>query len=170
MFRDGKPLVTLTKRVWKAISTQAAGHMKEAGGLLIGRKTRCGTYLVSADIALAREWSDSNQLFYADEEVERTRQAANEGFKPLYVVGEWHTHPWTNANPGALGIQISKIDKKMMLEGELELIISTIPSKDNGNSRLTNYRISHIVGERICRAEAHVKTEDKVHVCKLQTR
>ena len=169
MLRDGKPLVTLTNRVWKALSTQAAGHMKEAGGLLIGRKTRCGTYLVSADIALAREWSDSSQLFYADDEVERTRQAANESFKPLCVVGEWHTHPWENAHPGALRIQISAFDKKEMLEGELELVIATIPSKYN-NARLANYRISRIVGERICRAEAHVKTDGKVHVCKIQTK
>lgn len=169
-------LVTLTRAAWRSLVAQAAGHEREGGGLLIGRRTRYGNLQVTHATGLTHAEADDGHIRYGTDEVAKARTAAYEVFKPLEPVGAWHSHPWPARDILAIANQISddwddpESDVCEMLDGEVELIASTYP---HGGKRLKNseWRIGTRIDGRVVRVEAWLRVrEGKIQPATLRVR
>lgn len=169
--REGVPHVTLTRPAWRSIAVQAAGHSREAGGLLIGRQTRLGTYVVHLDVALAHIESKKDQVRYDHDEVAKARGAAYAVHGPyLEPIGGWHTHPWPELTMESLLPQISDEDVESMQLGELELVVSTVPVSGIKRTQ-TEYNVIRVIRDVVCRGEAYLKILDNEAVpCTISVR
>ena len=156
--KKGVSHVTLTRAVWRSIAVQAAGHSREAGGILVGRQTRMGTYKVSYDVALAHIESNKNQVRYDHDEVAKARGSAYAVYGPkLEPIGGWHTHPWSELTMESLLPQISDEDVEEMQLGDIELVVSTVP--ECGIKRTpSEYCLVRVIKDVVCRGEAYLKT------------
>lgn len=167
----GIPHVTLTRNVWRSLVVQAAGHSREAGGIIIGRRTRAGTYLVEHDVALAHIESDKDHVRYDSDEVAKARQAAYHVYGPkLEPLGGWHVHPWgPTLNINALLPQLSDDDVEHMMMGEIELIVATTSAEFPRQE--CDFSLVRTVGDVICKAEVSLKkTEKEIISCTISVR
>ena len=169
-------LVTLTRAAWKSLVAQAAGHEREGGGLLIGRRTRYGNLQVHHATGLTHIEASDGNIRYGPDEVAKARTAAHEVFRPLEPVGEWHSHPWPARDIMAIANQITDdwdnpaSDVCMMMDGEVELIASTYP---HSGKRLKNseWRVGTRIDGRVVRVEGWLRVrEGKVQACTIRVR
>lgn len=158
--REGAPHVTITRSAWRSIATQAAGHAREAGGLIIGKQTRMGTYIIENDVALAHIESTKSQVRYDRDEIDRARAAAYSTYGPaLEPLGGWHTHPWPVLSMEAILPQLSDVDVEMMSIRDLELIVVTFPVTPVKRVP-SEFAVSRKVGSVHCRGEIYLKVND----------
>lgn len=169
-------LVTLTRPAWRSLTAQAASHMREGGGLLIGQRTRYGNILVVRDVPLVHIESDDSHVAYDPNERALARATVDEAYKPHYVVGEWHSHPWPSCCAAALLPQISDdwndkdADVCEMLDGEVELILSVFP-EPSYKLNTSDTVLQRCIAKRVCRGEAWYREEWKrVKPCRIALR
>jgi proteasome lid subunit RPN8/RPN11 len=158
------PIVTIARSTWKKIATEAAGHEREGGGLLIGRRTSRGNFHVSVDIGLTHVQADESHVEYSRDEVAQARHAAYASYAPLEPVGAWHSHPWPECSLSALMTQISDdwddpdSDVSEMQDGEIELVVSTFPTPAH-KLDAGDFIIQRDLDGRTCRAEAWLRVK-----------
>lgn len=153
--------VTLRRSLWRSIATQAAGFTREAGGLLIGRRTQMNTFIIEHDVALAHKYSKKNQVAYDHDEVDRSKAAAYAMYGPeLEPIGGWHNHPWPRMTMESLLPQISDYDVEEMIVGDIELIVTTFPYVVR-EAFPSEFCLERKIGEIQCRAEAYIKINEK---------
>lgn len=171
-----KPLlVTLTPTVWRTLATQAAGHKREGGGLLIGRWVRGhrGVHFLH-EISLTHVAAEKSEVRYNRDELAHARKMAYATYGPAYEpVGAWHSHPWEACTANALLPQITTegkdCDLEDMLDGEVEVICVTFP--DPGYQPDTSeFEVQRLVGGIYCRAEAWQRVGDKARPCRIAVR
>ncbi len=168
------PLVTLTPVVWRSLVTQATGHVREGGGLLVGRRVQRGGLYVIHEVAMTHTAANAHGVRYEFEEVSRARFAAHENYGPRYkVVGEWHSHPWPACNHDALLPQITQgfdgADFEEMLIGDIELICSTFP--DPGYApKHSEFEVQRLLGGTYCRTEIWLRKNGKPIPCPVTVR
>ena len=168
---EGVPHITLKRAAWRSIALQAAGHSREAGGLLVGRRTRLGTLVVHLDVALAHIESNKDQVKYDYDEVAKAREAVYSVHGPyLEPVGGWHTHPWPELTMESLLSQISDEDVEEMQHGDIELIVSTIPRSTTKRTS-TEFSVVRVISDVVCRGEAYLKvSDDEAAPCTISIR
>ena len=169
-------LVTLTRAAWRSLIAQAAGHEREGGGLLVGKRTRYGNIQVAHATGLTHAEANDGRIRYGVDEIAQARKAAWEVYRPLEPIGAWHSHPWPERSVLAITNQITddwdnpESDVEMMLDGEIELIASTYPHegerlKDN------EFRLGVRIAGRVVRIEAWLRVrKGKVIACPLKVR
>lgn len=170
------PLVTIARPAWKVLVAQATGHMREGGGLLVGKKTRYGNFRVEHVLGMTHEWADEGHIGYRLEEISNAKFAAHEAYKPLGPIGAWHTHPWPSCNANALGPQISDdwddpiSDVSEMIDGEIEIIAVVFPWPGYWLNS-SEYIISTRSAGMMCRAEPWLRERrGKIVPCKMGVR
>lgn len=169
-------LVTMTRSAWRSLVAQAAGHEREGGGLLIGKRTRYGNIQVMHATGLTHVEADDGHIRYVADEIAQARNAAWEIYKPLEPVGMWHTHPWPSRCFLAIANQISDdwddpvSDVCEMLDGEVEVIASVYPPAD-GRLKDSEWRKGTLIAGKIVRAEAWLRVkEGKIEPCLFKVR
>ena len=169
-------LVTMTRAAWRSLVAQAAGHEREGGGLLIGKRTRYGNMQVMHATGLTHAEADGGHIRYGVDETAQARKAAWEVYKPLEPVGEWHSHPWPERSILAISTQITDdwgnpvSDVEMMLDGEIELIASTYPKVDD-RLKDNEFCVGALVAGRVVRVEAWLRVKyGKIEPCPFKVR
>jgi hypothetical protein len=170
------PIVTIARKTWTKIAVQAAGHEREGGGLLVGRKTRLGNFIVEIEIGLTHVSANDSSVTYNKDEVAKARLAAYAAYAPQEPVGAWHSHPWPACCVAALTTQISddwndpQSDVNEMQDGEVELVVAAFP-EPSYKLDVGDFMIQRKIGERICRAEAWMRVKmGKIVPCYVRLR
>ncbi len=170
-------VVTLSRPVWRQLVVQATGHVREGGGLLIGKRTRYGNFRVYHEVSLTHEEASESHIRYNYDEVARARMAAYAAYGPsMETIGMWHTHPHEAVCPDALIPQLSTEgtdnDMDEMQVGETEVICIVFPNPDFVlDMGKREFLIQQVLGGIRCRAEAWLKTtQDDAKPCLIRVR
>lgn len=167
-------ILTVLRPIWKKIAVQAAGHDREGGGLIVGRRTKKGNFIAEIELGLTHVAANDSQIHYSKDEVAKARQAAFAAYAPKEPIGAWHSHPWPSCCVEALTTQISddwddsESDVSEMQDGEIELVVSAFPSPSY-KLDVNEFIIQKTIGDRTCRAEAWMRIKHgKIVPCSIR--
>jgi len=158
-----KTEILINHSLFRRIATDAAAGTRENGGIIVGKASKSLIHCMDM-VMLSLRHSTRDELDYTNADFQRACAVARATYKPLKVIGGWHSHPYTTKDGKPVESEISDEDKSTIPEGGIELIAIVSPAPKR-RSR-TESPMETVVGNWLVKVEPWVKRLGRTTKCK----